>query len=138
MAHRLRDPMSTDSMSTGDLVGRLSEQMSRLVRDELRLARLEMTEKGRHVGIGAGLFGGAGLVAFFGAAALLTAVVLLLAEVLPPWAAAAIVGVVLLVGAALLSLAGKRQVSQGAPPTPVETLHSVKADFDAVKEKAHR
>lgn len=133
MAHKLKD-----SMSTGELVGQLSEQVSRLVRDELRLARLELTEKGRHVGIGAGLFGGAGLVAFFGAAALLTAVILLLAEVLPPWAAAAVVALVLLIAAAVLSLAGKKQVSQGAPPTPEQTLRSVKADIDTVKERVRR
>ncbi|MEU1387583.1 MULTISPECIES: phage holin family protein [unclassified Nonomuraea] len=123
---------------THKLVSDLSDQVSRLVKDELRLARLELAEKGRRAGFGAGLFGAAGMAAFFGGAALVTAVVLLLALVMPGWAAAAIVGAVLLIAAALLGLTGKNQVKQATPPVPEETIASVKADIDMVKERARR
>jgi hypothetical protein len=65
-------------------------------------------------------------------------VILLLARVMPAWGAAAVVGVVLLVLAAILGLLGKRQVTEAAPPTPERTIASVKHDIDAVKERAHR
>jgi uncharacterized membrane protein YqjE len=123
---------------THTLVNDLSEQVSRLVRDELRLARLELTEKGKRAGFGAGMFGAAGLTAFFGGAVLVTAVVLLLALVMPAWLAAAIVAVVLFAVAGLLALAGRSKVKQAAPAAPVETIASVRADIDAVKEGARR
>ncbi|HLU72210.1 MAG TPA: phage holin family protein [Nonomuraea sp.] len=123
---------------TQKLVSDLSEQVSRLVRDELRLARLEITRKGKRAGIGAGAVGAAGVIAFLGGALLVTAVVLLLALVMPAWLAAAIVAVVLLAAAAVLGLAGKKQVQRSVPPVPEETIASVKADIGAVKEGAHR
>ncbi|MFG3436660.1 MULTISPECIES: phage holin family protein [Nonomuraea] len=123
---------------THKLVNDLSEQVSRLVRDELRLARLELTRKGKRAGFGAGLFGAAGLVAFFGGATLVAAVVLLLSLVMPAWAAAAIVAVVLFVIAAVIGLIGRKQVKQAAPPVPSEAIASVKADIDVVKESVRR
>ncbi len=74
--------------STAELVQRAAEQMSRLVRDELALARAELTEKGKHAGIGLGLLAGGAALAFFGLGALLTAAILALALVLPAWGAA--------------------------------------------------
>ncbi|MDP9867012.1 MULTISPECIES: phage holin family protein [Streptosporangium] len=127
-----------DTLSTAELIRQLSEEVSRLVRDELRLAKLELAEKGRHAGIGAGLFGGAGVVALYGGGALVAAVILLLAMVMPAWVAAAVVGVVLLAVAAVLGLLGKRQVTEAGPPAPERTIESLKHDFDAVKERAHR
>ncbi|NBE98066.1 phage holin family protein [Nonomuraea sp. KC401] len=123
---------------THKLVNDLSEQVSRLVRDELRLARMELQEKGRHAGFGAGLFGAAGVVALFGGGALVAAVVMLLALFLPGWVAAAIVAVVLFIVAAVLGLTGRKQVKRAGPPVPRETLASVRADIDMVKEKARR
>src|ERR1022692_3707720 len=69
----------------GDLAQQLSEQVSRLVREELRLAELEMTRKGKRLGFGAAMFGGAGAIALYGVAAILAAVILLLAKVMPAW-----------------------------------------------------
>ncbi|MCA2220614.1 phage holin family protein [Nonomuraea aurantiaca] len=123
---------------THKLVNELSEQVSRLVRDELRLARLELTRKGKQAGFGAGLFGAAGMTAFFGGAALVAAVILLLALVMPAWAAAAVVAGALFAVAAVLGLIGKNQVKQAAPLVPEETIASVKADIDVVKERARR
>ncbi|MBP2705786.1 phage holin family protein [Microbispora sp. RL4-1S] len=127
-----------ETMSTGELVHRLSEDVSRLVRDELRLARLEMTEKGKRAGFGAGLLGGAGVLALFGGGALVATVILLLAIVLPAWLSALVVGVALMLIAGVLGLVGKQQVSQATPPTPGETMRSIRADIDAMKGSAHR
>ena len=127
-----------ETPSTGELVRRLSEDVSRLIRDELRLARLEMTRKGKRAGMGAGLLGAAGLLAFYGGAALVAAAILAFALVLPAWAAALVVGVVLLALGGLIALVGKEQVSRATPPTPGEAMRSLKADIDVMKESARR
>jgi uncharacterized membrane protein YqjE len=121
-----------ESPSTGELVRRLSEDVSRLIRDELRLARLEMTRKGKRAGMGAGLLGAAGVIAFYGGGALVATAILALALVLPAWASALIIGAALLALAGLLALVGKEQVSRAAPPTPDEAMRSLKADIDVM------
>jgi hypothetical protein len=135
-------PATAGDKSTAELVKTASEQISRLVRDELRLAQAELAAKGKHVGVGAGLFGAAGLIALYGVAAVLTAAVLLLAVVMPAWVAAVVVGVLLLAFAGGLALIGKRQVGQATPVVPEDSVASVKADVaavtDAVKERTHR
>ncbi|MFF5173027.1 phage holin family protein [Micromonospora sp. NPDC000089] len=118
--------------STAELVQRATEQVSRLVRDELALARAELTEKGKHAGIGIGLFGGGGVMALYGTGALVATAILLLALVLPAWAAALIVAVVLFLIAGVLALVGKKQVSRAVPPMPEATVRSVRADVDTV------
>ncbi|MFF0308560.1 phage holin family protein [Streptosporangium sp. NPDC004379] len=127
-----------ETLSTAELVRQLSQDVSRLVRDELRLAKLELAEKGKHAGLGAGLFGGAGAMALYGGGALVAAAILALALVLPGWLSALIVGVVLLAVAGILGLLGKQQVSEAGPPAPRHTIESVKHDIDTVKERAHR
>jgi uncharacterized membrane protein YqjE len=127
-----------DERPVGDLVKQLSEQTSALIRQELRLAQLEMQEKGKRAGIGAGLFGGAGLVALYGTAFVLAAAALALATAVDAWAAALIVGVVLLVVAGLLAVTGKKQVEQATPPVPEQAIDSAKRDVDEVKESARR
>jgi Putative Actinobacterial Holin-X, holin superfamily III len=127
-----------ENASTGQLIGQLTEQISRLVRDEARLAQAEVTQKAKKLGVGAGLFGGAGLVAFFGLAALITAVILALALVLPAWLSALIVAVVLFAVAGVLALVGKKDVQKGSPPVPTEAISSVKTDIATVKESARR
>jgi uncharacterized membrane protein YqjE len=119
--------------SVGDLVSRMSEQTSRLVRDELRLAQLEMAEKGKRAGIGAGLFGGAGLFSLYGLGALVAAAILALAGPLSPWLAAVIVAAALFVIAGIAALIGKREVSQATPPMPEEAISGVKQDVQALK-----
>jgi hypothetical protein len=131
-------PTDAPDASTGELIRQAADQISRLVRDELALARAEMTQKGKRAGVGAGLVGGGGLLALYGVGALLTAVVLALAEAMPAWLSALIVGVVLLAAAALLAVFGRKEVRQAAPPVPQEAVRSVKADIDEVKERAQR
>jgi hypothetical protein len=124
--------------STAELVRQAAEQISRLVRDELALAKAEMTEKGKKAGVGAGMLGGGGLVALYGMAALLTAVVLGLAEAMPAWLAALVVAVVLFAVAGVLAVSGRKQVQRATPPVPQEAVDSVKADIDEVRERAQR
>src|ERR687890_728173 len=78
------------------LVQDVSALVPKLVRQELDLAKAELSEKGKRAGAGAGLLGGSGVVAWFGAAVLVAAAVLGLAEVMPAWGAALIVAAVLL------------------------------------------
>ncbi|MGY1813116.1 phage holin family protein [Blastococcus sp. SYSU D00820] len=131
-------PPAPEDTSTGQLVSQLTDQISRLVRDEARLAQAEVTQKAKRLGIGAGLFGAAGFLAFFGFGVLIAAIVLLLALALPAWLAALIVAVVLFAGAGVLALVGKKDVQQGTPPIPTEAIASTKADIATVKKAAAR
>jgi lipopolysaccharide export LptBFGC system permease protein LptF len=119
--------------STAELVQRASEQITLLVRDELALAKAELTEKGKHAGIGIGLFGGGGVLAFYGVGVLIATAVIALALVLPLWLSALIVAVVLFVAAGILALLGKNQVTKAVPPEPKVAIESAKADVDEVK-----
>ena len=120
----------------GELVQDLSRQTSTLIRQEMRLAQAELTEKGRHAGKGAGMFGGAGLIALYGVGALIAAAILGLATVLEPWIAAAAVGVVLLLIAGILALTGKKEIEEATPPKPEQAIESVQRDVDTVKARA--
>ena len=133
-----RKPATAEDRPVAELITELSQQTSRLVRDELRLAQAELKEKGRHAGRGAGLFGGAGLLAFFGAAGLITTAILALSLVLPAWASALIVSVVLLIAAGIAALIGKKEVKQAGPPAPEAAVESVKRDIREVKEHRHQ
>jgi uncharacterized membrane protein YqjE len=124
--------------SLGELVQQLSSQTSALVRQEIRLAQLELQEKGKRAGIGAGLFGGAGVVALFGVGTLIAAAVLALATAVDAWLAALIVAAVLLLVAGVLALGGRKQVDRAAPPVPEQAVESVQRDVEEVKEKARR
>lgn len=123
----------TRDASTGELVGRLAEQVSTLVRDELALARQEMVQKGKRAGKGAGLLGSAGVLALYGLATLFVTLVLILDLWLPGWAAALIMVVVLFAVAGVVALVGKKQVAQAVPPAPTEAARSAAADVDAAK-----
>jgi uncharacterized membrane protein YqjE len=119
--------------STGQLVSQLSEQTSRLIRDELRLAQLEMTEKGKRAGLGAGLFGGAGVIALYGLGCFIAAAVLGLAVANSAWLAALVVGTVLFATAGLAAVVGKREVAQATPPVPTEAVAGIKQDVQTLK-----
>jgi membrane protein len=124
--------------SVGELVQQLSRQTSTLVRQELRLGQIELQEKAGHAGKGAGMFGGAGVVALYGVGALVAAAIIGLGTLLEPWIAAVIVGVVLLAIAGIVALAGRKQVRQATPPVPEQALESAKRDVDEVKKARAR
>ncbi|MFD9303190.1 phage holin family protein [Streptomyces sp. NPDC060048] len=129
---------SSHEESVGDLVSRASQQISELVREEMQLARAEMTQKGKRFGAGGGLFGGAGLVGFLAAQALVAAVIAALALLLPVWASALIIAALLAAVAAVMAAAGKKQIAKAGTPTPEQAIDSVKADVAEIKEAAHR
>jgi uncharacterized membrane protein len=119
--------------STGELVSRLSQDVSRLVRDELRFTQLEVTGKAKKAGIGAGLFGAAGIIALYGLGVLIATAILALALAVDAWLAALIVAIVLLAIAGIAALIGKRRVTDAAPPLPERAVENLKQDVDAVK-----
>lgn len=129
-------PIPPESESTGQLVARLSEQISTLVRDEIRLAQAEMSAKAKHAGIGAGLFGGGGIVALFAVAAAITTAIAALALVLPLWLAALIVTVILFIIAGVMALVGKKQVARAGSLKPERAMASTKRDIKGIKEHA--
>ena len=120
--------------SVGELVTDLTDEVKRLVRDEMRLAAFELRRKGKKMGAGAGLFGAAGLFALFGGGALVAAAVLALALVVPGWLAALLVAVALFLVAGIAALVGKKEVTQAVPPVPEEAIAGVRGDVDTVKQ----
>lgn len=124
--------------STGQLVSQLSAELSTLVRDEMRLAQAELSGKAKRAGLGAGLFGAAGIVALFGAGTLVTTAVLALDLVWSAWLAALVVGAALLLIAAVMGLAGKSQVTRAVPPAPTEAIDGVRKDVQTLKGGAAR
>ena len=124
--------------STGDLVKQVTEQVSLLMRDELKLAQLEMTGKAKQAGNGMGMMGGGALIALYGVACLIACVIIAISHSLQAWLSALIIGVALLVVAAIVAAIGRNKMRQGSPPVPTEAVESVKTDVQAIKERAHR
>ena len=120
----------------GELVKQLSEQTSTLVRKELELARAEMTRKGKAAGIGAGMFGGAGLFGMLALGTLTACLILALAEAMDGWLAALIVTVAYAAIAGVLALTGKSKVKEATPPVPEQAKDSVREDLEWTKERA--
>ena len=121
-----------------ELIKQLSEQSSRLARQEVELAKAELAYKGKRAGIGAGMFGGAGVFGFYGLGALIAAAILVLATAITAWLAALIIAVVLGAIAGILALQGKAKVQQATPPVPEEATESVKEDVQWAKTKAQQ
>ncbi|HEX4833457.1 MAG TPA: phage holin family protein [Trebonia sp.] len=124
--------------STGELVKQLTEQVSALVRDEMKLAQLELTRKGKQTGLGIGMLGGSGVVALYGVACLLACAIIGLSHVLQAWLAALIVGGALFLIAGVAAMAGRGRMKQGTPPVPTEAVESVKTDVAEIKERVKR
>jgi Flp pilus assembly protein TadB len=129
---------ATQERSTGELVKLLTEQVSVLVRDELKLAQLEMTHKGKEAGSGIGMMGGGGLIALYGVACLIACAVIAISHAIAAWLAALIVGVALLVIAAIVAAVGRRRMRRASPAMPTEAVDSIKTDVEQIKERARR
>ncbi|MFC5214851.1 phage holin family protein [Streptomyces coerulescens] len=132
------EPVREEHHSVGELVAQAGEQLSRLVRQEVALAKEELAEKGRRAGRGGGLLGAAGAVAYAGLLFLAAAATAALSLTLSLWAAALIVTGVLFAIAAVLAATGRSQLRRAAPPTPEEALGSVRTDVEEIKGRAHR
>ena len=122
--------------SIGELFGKLSTETSTLIRQEMALARAELTEKGKEAGKGAGLFGGAGAVGLLGAGAITAGIILLLDLAIAAWLAAIIVGLVYVAVAAVLGLKGRDRIQAATPPVPEQTVDTVKEDVEWAKTRA--
>jgi hypothetical protein len=124
--------------STGELVKMMTEQVSVLIRDELKLAQLEMTSKGKQAALGAGMFGTSGVVALYGVGCLLACAIIAISGVVAAWLAALIIGVALLAIAGLAALLGRQRMRKASPPVPAQAVADVKADVEEIRERAHR
>jgi len=121
---------------TSELLKQLSDQTTSLVRQEIELAKLEVREKGKKAGMGAGMFGAAGVLGLYAVGALTATIILALATFLPGWAAALIVTVIYGAIAGVLALRGKSQVKQATPPLPAQAVETTKEDVRWVKTRA--
>jgi MFS family permease len=122
--------------SIGELFGKLSAETSELIRQEMELARAELTAKGKEAGKGAGLFGGAGAVGLLAAGAITAGIILLLDLAIAAWLAAIIVGLVYAGIAAVLALQGRDRLKRATPPVPEQTVDTVKEDVAWAKTRA--
>jgi peptidoglycan/LPS O-acetylase OafA/YrhL len=134
--------MSEDSLrgsppsaaSTADLMSHAAAQVSTLVRDELALAKLELTAKAKRAGLGGGLFGGAAVLGLYGLGLLLVLAVVLLDLVWPLWLAVLVVMVVVFAAAGVAALLGKQKLTAATPPLPTDAIAGTQADVQTVKD----
>jgi Flp pilus assembly protein TadB len=131
-------PEQTNHNTVAELTRQASQQLSDVVRSEMRLAQAEMKEKGKRAGFGGGMFGGAAIMGLLALWALVFAAIAGIAVALPVWASALIVAGGLLLVTGALALAGKHEFGSVGPAKPERTIDSVKADVDAIREGAHR
>jgi Putative Actinobacterial Holin-X, holin superfamily III len=122
--------------SIAELVKQLSDQSATLVRQEVDLAKAELAVKGKQAGIGAGMFGGAGVFGLYAVGALTACVILALATVVTAWLAAFIAAAVYGAIAGVLALRGRTKLQQGVPPVPEQAVESVKEDVQWTKQRA--
>ena len=128
-------PQELRERSIPELMKQLSEETSTLVRQEIDLAKAEVTEKAKRGGFGAGALGTAGLIGLYSLAALTACFIAALAVAVPVWAAALIVTGVYATVAGGLALVGRRQLSAAMPPTPEATVDTVKEDVRWAKTR---
>ena len=119
--------------SVGELLKQLSEQTTRLVHQELELAKAEITQKGKQAGMGAGMFGGAGAIGLAALGALTACFILALNEIMPAWLAALLVAVVYGIIAFVLVKQGQARIKRATPPVPEQTIETVKEDVEWAK-----
>jgi putative superfamily III holin-X len=117
----------------GELLKQLSEETTRLVHQELELAKAELTQKGKQAGMGAGMFGGAGAIGLAALGALTACFILALNAVMPAWLAALIVAIVYAIIAFVLVKQGQARMKAAGPPVPEQTIETVKEDVEWAK-----
>ncbi|WP_127784312.1 phage holin family protein [Rhodococcus sp. X156] len=131
-------PHDPDDLSTPQLLERLTDQVSTLVKQEVQHATAEVKQKGARLGVGIGISGAGAVVALYGLGALVACAILALTLVLDAWLAALIIGAALVVLGALMGLFGAQRARKAVPPVPQETLNSVQRDVQTVKENLKR
>jgi uncharacterized membrane protein YqjE len=121
---------------TSELMRELTDQTTSLVRKEIELVKVELAEKGKKAGVGAGMFGAAALFGAGAFAAVTACMVWALSTAVVGWLAALIVGVVYAAIGGVLALRGKKQVQQATPPVPERAVDSTKEDLEWLKTSA--
>jgi hypothetical protein len=119
----------------GDLLKRLSQETSTLVRQELDLAKAEMAQKGQRAGKGIGMFGGAGVTGLLALGAFTAFLIMLLDTAMKGWLAALIVAAAYTLITGVLALVGRNEVREATPPTPEQTVETVKEDVQWAKNR---
>ena len=131
---RMNENRPLENRPLGDLFGDLAADMSNLVRQEVTLAKVEITQKAKYVGRNIGYLVIGGAVAYAALLAILAGIIMLLAKVVPDWGAALIVGAV--VGGIGWMLLGKAMTAlQQADLTPRETVETLKEDATWMKQQ---
>ncbi|HEV2755950.1 MAG TPA: phage holin family protein [Actinomycetota bacterium] len=121
--------------SLGELLGELSQETATLVRQEVDLAKAELSQKAKAGGQAAGMFGGAAFAGLLAAATFTAFLILVLAEIMPAWVAALVITLVYAGVAAFLALRGKEKAKALAPPVPEQTVETVKEDVEWAKTR---
>ncbi|MBV9470747.1 MAG: phage holin family protein [Abitibacteriaceae bacterium] len=118
--------------SLGELFSDLSQGLSNLMRQEVQLAKTEITQKVASAGKNIGFLVAAGVLAFVGFEALIAAAIIALALVLAPWLAAVIVGLALMIVSGILAFVGISSFKK-TNMAPQETIETLKEDAQWAK-----
>lgn len=129
---------TSDEQPVAELVSQLTEQMTQLVRDEVQIARAEFTEKGKHAGRAAAMFGGSALLAFYGGEVLIGSARAGLDRIMPRWGSALLVSGALFGAAGAAAAAGWRELEQVTPVVPDALATNLSRDVETIKENAQR
>jgi hypothetical protein len=121
--------------SIGELVKDLATETSTLVRQEIDLAKAEMTDRGKRAGKGVGMLAAGAAVALLAFGALTAGLIAALDLAMPTWLAALIVTAIHGAIAGVLVQIGRKQVQEAAPPVPEDTIESVKEDVQWAKTR---
>ena len=131
---RMNENRQMENRPLGDLFSDLATEMSNLVRQEVALAKVEVTQKAKYLGRNIGYLVVGGAVAYAGLLAVIAAIIMLLARVMPNWGATLLVGVVV-AGIAWLLIGKAMSALQQADLTPRETVETLKEDATWVKQQ---
>ena len=132
-------PSATDDLrELAQLVRDVSQETTTLLRQEIELAKTELADKGKQAGLGAGLFGAAGVMGLLTAGAFTSLLILALAEVVAPWLAALIVTALYGAVAGILALTGKKKVEEATPLVPEQAVEAAKSAKDKVQSSLQR
>jgi uncharacterized membrane protein YqjE len=127
-----RGPRNVADRSFGELVGELSNDLSRLVRQEIELAKVETKEDLSKAGQSAGMFGGAGVAAWLMLLFVSLALMFALANAMDIGWAALVVAVIWAVVAGTLAALGRSRLRQATPPLQ-QTVETLKEDAQWAK-----
>jgi uncharacterized membrane protein YqjE len=130
---RIREDLHDSSL--GDVAKQLAQDVATLARQEIALAKAELAEKGKQIGFGGALVGGAAVAGWMALIAITACLILLLAITMPAWAAALIVAAIWGAVAGVLALTGRDRIKQGSPPVPEQTIEHVKEDVQWLKNR---